>query len=162
MSAATRRVGVVTGSRAEFGLLRPVMTAIAAHPFLDLEVLVTGTHLLPDMRTDMEVERAFEVAARIPMQAPGEGGRADDARALGRGILGFAERFAAAPPDIVLVLGDRIEALAAAAAGAIAGVHVAHVHGGDRAEGSATRACATRSASSPTCIWSRPRSRPSD
>lgn len=135
MSVSTRRIAVVTGTRAEFGLLRPVMRAIDAHPDLDLEVLVTGTHLLPDAHTETEVARAFALAARIPMQAPGENGRASDALAFGRGVHGFAERFVAAPPHVVLVLGDRIEAFAAATAASVAGLHVAHVHGGDRAEG---------------------------
>jgi UDP-hydrolysing UDP-N-acetyl-D-glucosamine 2-epimerase len=62
-------------------------------------------------------------------------GRHGDALALGRGIAGFAECFASDPPRVVLVLGDRIEAFAAAAAASVAGIRVAHMHGGDRAEG---------------------------
>jgi len=132
---APRRVAVVTGSRADYGLLRPVMHAIAARDDLDLEVLVTGTHMLPPALTEREVEAEFEIAARIEMQRPGEIGRAADATALGRGVSGFARRLAGHPPDVVLVLGDRIEAFAAAAAAAVSGIRVAHLHGGDRAEG---------------------------
>ncbi len=130
-----RTVSVVTGTRAEFGLLVPVMRAIETHAALDLEVLVTGTHLLPPARTIDEVAARFPVAATIPMQEPGQVGRDADAIATGRGVTGFAARFAAHRPGVVLVLGDRIEAFAAAAAAAIAGIHVAHLHGGDRAEG---------------------------
>ena len=69
------------------------------------------------------------------MQVPGESGRLADARALGRGIAVLADILATISPDIVLVLGDRIEAFAAASAAAIGGIRVAHIHGGDRAEG---------------------------
>jgi UDP-hydrolysing UDP-N-acetyl-D-glucosamine 2-epimerase len=130
-----RTVAVVTGTRAEFGLLRSIMHAIDTHSALRLEALVTGTHLLPPARTVDEVTDAFDVAATIEMQRPGETGRTADADALGRGVSGFAARFATHPPDVVLVLGDRIEAFAAASAAAVAGIRVAHVHGGDRAEG---------------------------
>ena len=85
-----RRIAVATGSRAEFGLLHPVMRAIADHPQLDLAVLVAGTHLLPPDATVAEVEASFDIAARIPMQEPGETSRARDAEALGRGVSGFA------------------------------------------------------------------------
>lgn len=135
--AERRTIAVVTGTRAEFGLLRSVIRAIAAHPSLNLQVIVTGTHLLPPALTVEEVESDFQIAARIWMQEPGESGRDKDVLALGRGIAAFAEHFAKSParPDLVLVLGDRIEAFAAAAAAAVAGIRVAHMHGGDRAEG---------------------------
>ncbi len=130
-----RTVAVVTGSRADYGLLRPVKRAIRDRPDLDLLVLATGTHLLPAAGTHQEVAPEFEVAAMIPMQETGRGLRADEAIALGRGICGLGAFFAHTPVDIVLLLGDRIEAFAAAAAAAVAGVRVAHMHGGDRAEG---------------------------
>lgn len=131
----TQSIAVVTGTRAEFGLLRPVLEAIAARPELDLRLAVTGTHLLPPDHTAAEVRAAFPVAVEIPMQEPGVVGRAADAAALGRGVSGFAAWLAEDPPDWVLVLGDRIEAFAAGAAAAVAGIRVAHVHGGDRAAG---------------------------
>ncbi len=135
-----RRIAVVTGTRAEFGLLRPVMEAIAAHPDLTLLVLAAGAHLLKPAETIREVEAAYEVAARILMQRDGETGRLADAAALGRGVQGFAEAFEALRPDVVLVLGDRIEAFAAASAASVGGIVLAHMHGGDRAEGVADEA----------------------
>ena len=63
-----RRVLVVTGSRAEFGLLRSTMEAIDSHPDLDLLVVAAGSHLLPPARTIDEVRAAFEVSAEVPMQ----------------------------------------------------------------------------------------------
>lgn len=138
-----RIIAVITGTRAEFGLLKPVMRAIKIHNKLELRVLVTGTHLLEresGSRTLDEVAGSFDVHATIPMQEPGESGRFEDAVALGRGISGFGEYFAQHPPDVALVLGDRIEAFAAAAAASVAGIRVAHLHGGDRAEGIADEA----------------------
>jgi len=134
--SARRTVAVVTGARSEFGLLRPVMDAIERRPELDLRVFVTGPHLLAPARTVDEVSAAFPIAATVEMQRDGEAGRGADAVALGRGVAGFAKAIDRHRPDVVLVLGDRIEALAAAAAAAVAGVRVAHMHGGDRAEGS--------------------------
>lgn len=135
-----RRICVVTGSRAEFGLLRSVMEAVRAHGSLELRVLVTGTHLLGPSETWREVAEHFEIAARVEMQRAGEGGRLDDARALGRGVLGMADAFERLNPDCVVVLGDRIEALAGACAASVGGIALAHIHGGDRAEGVADEA----------------------
>ena len=122
---AARRIAVVTGSRAEFGLLSPVMRAIDDHPDLDLRVLVAGAHLLPPELTVREVTATFDVAARIPMQEPGATSRGRDALALGRGVSGFASWLGEHPVEVVVVLGDRIEAFAAAAAASVAGVRVA-------------------------------------
>ncbi len=129
-----RRILGLTGTRAEFGLLEPVFRAIGARSELELLVAVTGTHLLPG-GTRSEVAAAVPIAAEFAMQAPGEVGRLADAAALGRGILGMAKVLETLRPDWVVVLGDRIEAFAGASAAAIGGVRVAHLHGGDRAEG---------------------------
>ncbi len=115
--------------------MRPVMQAIAGHRALRLRVLVTGTHLLPEHRTIDEVSAEFTPDAVIPMQRAGRTGRDADSSALGRGVSGFAEWLAGNAVDAVLVLGDRIEPFAAAAAAAVAGRRVAHLHGGDRATG---------------------------
>ena len=132
-------VAVVTGSRAEFGLLEPVMRAIKNQKGLKLKTVVAGSHLVANTWGD--VERAgFVIDARVRMQKRGESGRAADAAALGRGVSGYAQVFDAMKPDVVLVLGDRIEVFAAASAAHVAGVCVAHIHGGDRAEGVADEA----------------------
>ena len=138
--SSIRTVAVVTGTRAEFGLLRPVMRAIQASPRLHLRVVAGGAHLLPPARTIREVEAEFDIAARVPMQRAGKASRAADAAALGRGIQGFARAFTRLRLDWVVVLGDRVEAFAAAAAASVAGIAVAHIHGGDRAEGIADEA----------------------
>jgi UDP-hydrolysing UDP-N-acetyl-D-glucosamine 2-epimerase len=132
MSGGARIIAVVTGSRADYGLLRPVMSAVAGRGDLGLRVVVCGAHLLPPALTGDEVAAEFEVDARLPMQQPDERGRSGYARALGRGVSGFAAYLEQRPPAVVVVLGDRIEAFAAAAAAAAMGVHIAHLHGGDR------------------------------
>lgn len=130
-----RRVAILTGSRAEFSLLTPVIRAIGAHPDCEALVLVAGSHLLPPAVTKRDVEALFPIAAEIPMQAPGVAGRIADARALAWGISGVADAIERLRPDWMVVLGDRIEALAGAAATSIGGVALGHIHGGDRAEG---------------------------
>lgn len=135
-----RRVAVVTGSRAEFGLLRPVMRAVAAHKELELMVIAAGSHLIQPALTFRDVRAEFVVADSIPMQVAGRTGRAADAEAVGRGMGRFVRAFTAIAPDWVVVLGDRIEAFAAASAASIGGWTVAHIHGGDRAEGIADEA----------------------
>jgi UDP-hydrolysing UDP-N-acetyl-D-glucosamine 2-epimerase len=139
---APRRVAVVTGTRAEFGLLAPVMHAIDEHPQLELLVIVAGAHLLPPALTFREVKAAFgdRVADAVPMQRPGRRSRSADVAATGAGVARFGRSFDQLEPDWVLVLGDRIEAFAAATAASIGGRAVAHVHGGDRAEGVADEA----------------------
>jgi UDP-hydrolysing UDP-N-acetyl-D-glucosamine 2-epimerase len=129
------RIAVITGTRAEFGLLLPVMRAIEAHPSLTLQVIAAGSHLISPALTFREVKAAFPIADTIPMQVAGRTGRAADVQALAAGIARFGRSFESLQPHCIVVLGDRIEAFAAAAAAAIGGVPIAHIHGGDRAEG---------------------------
>src|SRR5678815_542318 len=87
---ALRAITIVTGTRAEYGLLRPVMRAIANHSKLELRAIVTGTHLLPPANTINEIAAEFDIAATVPMQSENQTGRFADAAALGRGITGLA------------------------------------------------------------------------
>jgi len=139
-AARPRRIAVVTGSRAEYGLLRPVMRAIQKRPDCELLVIAAGSHLIQPGLTFREVKADFEVADSVPMQVAGRRSRHDDADAVGKGISRFARSFLAHDPDWVVVLGDRIEAFAAASAASIGGRGLAHIHGGDRAEGVADEA----------------------
>lgn len=138
--AGTRRVAVVTGTRAEFGLLRPVMHAIARRKELSLMVIASGSHLVSPALTFHDVKRDFAIADVVPMQIAGRTGRLEDVESLARGIGRFGRSFAKLRPDWVLTLGDRIEAFAAASAASVGGFALAHVHGGDRAEGVADEA----------------------
>lgn len=135
-----RRIAVVTGTRAEFGLLTPVMHAVEDRPDCELLVIAAGAHLVQPALTFREVKAKFAVADSIPMQTAGRVGRAHDVEALGKGVARFGRSFDRLRPDWVVVLGDRIEAFAAAAAASVGGFALAHVHGGDRAEGVADEA----------------------
>jgi UDP-N-acetylglucosamine 2-epimerase len=126
------RVAMVTGTRAEFGLLRSVGLAIAARPDLELAVVAAGAHLISPALTFREVKQSFNIADVVPMQIAGKTGRSEDAEALGRGVSRFGRAFEKLRPDWVLVLGDRIEAFAAAAAASVAGYPVAHPRRGPR------------------------------
>ncbi len=132
--ADARIILTVTGSRAEYGLLRPVIEAVEAHAQLRGRVVVAGSHLVAGTDKDVRAD-GVRVAATVRMQKPGESGRAGDVQAIARGMAGFGQVFEKVQPDFVLVLGDRVEAFAAASAAAIGGYRVAHLHGGDRAEG---------------------------
>lgn len=134
------KIMVVTGTRAEFGLLRPVMHAIHAHPALELYVVAAGSHMVQPAVTFREVKAEFAIADSIPMQTAGKVGRLHDVESLGKGIARFGRSYDMNTPDMVVVLGDRIEAFAAASAASVGGIPLAHIHGGDRAEGVADEA----------------------
>ncbi len=135
-TSRVRRVAVVTGTRAEYGLLASPMQHIQAHPRLKLQLVVTGTHLLRKFGSTVRyIERdGWRIDARIPMQR-GHDDPADQADGLARGIKGIAAYLQRARTDVVLVLGDRIEALAGALAATTTARFVAHIHGGDVAPG---------------------------
>lgn len=135
-----RIIVVITGPPADHVLLQPAMQAIEDHDRLDLKVLVASTRGLHPQNAIDEIHKQFDVAAGILMQQPENVGRIHDARSLLAGMVGFVHYLDEHRPDVVLVLGDRIEAFAAAAAASVAGIRVAHMHGGDRAEGIADEA----------------------
>lgn len=131
-----RDVVVLTGTRAEYGLLNSSMEAIEAHEDLSLSIVATGMHLSP--RHGMTVEEiredGFAVDREVLMQVDGDSGTAM-AKSLGLGTMGLADAFETLDPEIILLLGDRDEALAGALAGAHMNIPVAHIHGGDAMQG---------------------------
>jgi GDP/UDP-N,N'-diacetylbacillosamine 2-epimerase (hydrolysing) len=126
-----RRICFVTGTRAEFGLMRTALLAIQKSKDLELQIVVTGMHL--DKRHGRSIARVGKEGWTIDAVVPWKG--QSPAEATGNAIAGLARVFRKLRSDVVLVVGDRVEAFAAAAAGHIAGLFVAHVHGGDRALG---------------------------
>ena len=133
----SKRIAVITGTRAEYGILVPVLDAIEAHAALDLQLVVTGTHLTTDSIKDI----THPIAAQAVMQQQGAAAsRGEDVQALSRGVSGLGQVFTELSPDVVLIIGDRIEALAGALAAQVGGYRLAHIHGGDRAEGVADEA----------------------
>ena len=105
-----RRVAVVTGTRAEYGLLRSLMESVSTHPRLSLQLAVTGMHLLRKFghTVDEIIQDGWRVDARIKMQR-GDDGSLDQADGLSRGVRGIAAFLERAKSDIVVVLGDRID-----------------------------------------------------
>jgi UDP-hydrolysing UDP-N-acetyl-D-glucosamine 2-epimerase len=132
----TRRVSVVTGSRADYGLLAGLMRELRDDPAFALQTVVTGAHLSPKFGlTVREIEAdGFAIDARVDLGLDSDA-RAAIAAATGRGLAGLARALADLAPDIVVVLGDRYEIFAAAAAALILGIPVAHIHGGEITEG---------------------------
>ena len=135
MSTA-RKIGVVTVARSDWGHLLPVLKAIRSAPELELALFVAGMHLSPEFGlTVKEIEAdGWPVAERIEMLEPADSPEAV-AMSTGRGISGFARAYARGRPDLVIVLGDRFEMLAAAVAALPFALPVAHIHGGEASEG---------------------------
>lgn len=133
---APRRICVVTGGRADYGLLQWVMHEIREAADLQLQLIVTGSHLEERFgATAAQIEAdGFHIDARVPL-----GLDDDDAvstvQVMARCLTGVSEALEQLTPDILLVLGDRYEILAAAQAALIHGVPVAHIAGGDTTEG---------------------------
>ena len=136
MTSTRRRIAVVTGSRAEYGLLYWSLRRIEEDPELELQLVVTGMHLSPEFgMTVRDIERdGFPVAERVELLLSADSGQAT-ATAMGIGHIKFGEAWARLRPDLLLVLGDRYEILAAVAAALPLLVPVAHVHGGESTEG---------------------------
>ncbi len=131
-----RKICVITGTRAEFGLLRWLMHELQSHPDLELQVVATGMHLSPEFGlTYREVEQSgFEINAKVEMLLSADTATAVS-KSMGIGLIGFADVFERLSPDIIVVLGDRFEIFSAASAALIAGIPIAHLHGGEKTEG---------------------------
>lgn len=132
----TRKICVVTGTRAEFGLLRWLMQEIQHEPELELQVLATGMHLSPEYGlTYLEIEQAgFVINAKVEMLLSADTATAVT-KSMGLGLISYADVYERLAPDLIVVLGDRFEIFAATAAALIAGIPVAHLHGGETTEG---------------------------
>ena len=133
---APRRIAVVTATRAEYGLLRPLLEILRADEAVQLQLVVSGTHL--SERFGMTVRQieadGFDIAARVPMPVEDDS-VAGITRALAVATQGIGEAFARLSPEVVVLLGDRYEMLAAAQAAMVARLPIAHLHGGEVTEG---------------------------
>ena len=131
-----RRICVVTGSRAEYGLLQGLIKEIQDSKDLELQLVVAGMHLSPEFGlTYREIEKdGFEISRTIDMQLTSDTSMGI-AKSLGLGTIGFGEAFHALKPEILVLLGDRFELLAAASAALVALIPIAHIHGGELTEG---------------------------
>lgn len=132
----SRRICIVTGSRAEYGLLKRVIGGVRDAEGLTLQLVATGMHLSPEYGlTYREIEAdGFNELERVEMLLSSDT-PVGVAKAMGLGLIGFADVFARLRPDILVVLGDRFEILAAAAAALVSSIPIAHIHGGESTEG---------------------------
>ena len=131
-----RKICVVTGSRAEFGLMRWLMQKIRASDDLSLQVAVTGMHLSPEFgHTAREIEDAgFLIDEAVEMVLSSESKQAIS-KSMGIGLIGLSDALDRLSPDLLVLIGDRFEILTAAIAAMNAGIPVAHLHGGELTEG---------------------------
>lgn len=131
-----RRICVVTGTRAEYGLLYWLMREIRADDALELQVVATGMHLSPEFGLTASVIEAdgFRIDERVEMLLSSDS-PVGISTSIGLGVIGMAGAFDRLRPDIVVVLGDRFEVLAAAQAAMVARIPLAHIHGGERTRG---------------------------
>lgn len=131
-----RNLCAVTGTRSEYGLLVPLLKAVAREPCFRLQLVATGAHLSPEFGlTYREIERdGFVIDRKIEMLLSSDT-PVGIAKSIGLGVIGFAEAFDQLRPDLLILLGDRYEALAAAQAALVAKIPIAHIGGGDTTEG---------------------------
>lgn len=132
----TRKICVITGSRAEYGLLRWVMQGIKEEPSLTLQIIATGMHLSPQFgNTYQEIEGdGFVIDQKVEILT-GSDTPVGIAKSMGNGMIGFADALNELKPDLIVVLGDRFEIFSAVAAALVARIPVAHIHGGELTEG---------------------------
>lgn len=131
-----KRIGIMTGTRAEYGLLKPLMRAIDKDRELELYLIVSGMHLSPEFGlTYKEIEEdGFGINAKVEMLLSSDS-PVGISKSIGLGIIGFADEFKRAGLDMLILLGDRYEALAAAIAAMIMRIPISHLHGGELTEG---------------------------
>ena len=132
----TRKICVITGTRAEYGLLRWVMQGLKDDSDLTLQIVVTGMHLSPEFGlTYREIEQdGFKVDHKVEMLVSSDTS-VGIAKSMGLGMIGFADTLNKLKPDLILVLGDRFEIFAAVSAALVACIPIAHLHGGESTQG---------------------------
>lgn len=131
-----KKVAVITGTRAEYGLLKPIIKKIDENKKLELQLIVTGAHLSPEFGLTYKeiVSDGFKIIKRIEILLSSDT-TIGVSKAMGLAIISFAEYFDEYKPDLVVILGDRYEMLAVASAAMIGKVPIAHIHGGELTEG---------------------------
>lgn len=131
-SAERRKICVVLVDRANYGRLKPVMQAIAARPELELQVVAAGTMVLERFQQPVQIVRAdgFPVDGEVFIELEGST-PATMAKSVGFGVVEFASEFQRLKPDVILLIGDRYEALAAVIAAAYMNICIAHIQGGE-------------------------------
>ena len=127
-----RKICVITGSRAEYGLLFQTMKNIQEFEGLDLQVIVTGTHLSSSFgKTVKEIESdGFEISHKIDILGKDDSPE-DTAKSMSKVLSKFPRYLKDLKPDLILLLGDRFEVFASAAVATVLNIPIAHIHGGE-------------------------------
>ncbi len=130
------KIAVITGTRAEYGLLYHIIKQIHEDPELELQLIVTGMHLSQEFgMTVRDIEKdGFPVTGKVEMLLSSDTEEAISV-SMGQGVIGIAKAYARLRPDIIVLLGDRFEIHAAASAAVPFRIPVAHIHGGESTEG---------------------------
>ena len=131
-----RKICVITGTRAEFGLLRNVLNGFKDAADVTLQLIVTGAHLVAEHGNTYEeiCSAGFEIDAKVDMLLASDSQSAVG-QSIGLGVIGLTNSLARLKPDLVVLLGDRFEALAAAQSAMVLNIPIAHIHGGEATEG---------------------------
>lgn len=131
-----KTVCIVTGTRAEWGLLYWLAKGISEDPELQLQLVVTGMHLAPEYGLTFQQieEEGFKIDKKVDILLNSDSSTGI-CKSIGIGVMGFAEAFEELAPHLLVILGDRFEILAAATAAYIGGVPIVHLHGGELTEG---------------------------
>lgn len=131
-----KKVCVVTGTRAEYGLLKPVIDKIHKTQELELQLVVTGMHLSPEFGlTYKEIEAdGYPVTDKVEMLLSSDTS-VGITKSMAVALMGFGECFERLKPDMIVILGDRYEMLMVASAAMVAKIPIAHIHGGEITEG---------------------------
>ena len=135
-NAGMRSIGVVTTARSDYGIYRPLLQRLQADADIELRVLVTGMHLSPEFGLTVKAIEAdgFPITDRVEMLLASDSPEGI-AKAIGLGVIGFAQAYARSRPDLLIVLGDRFEMYAAALAAVPFTIPIAHIHGGEVTQG---------------------------
>ncbi|MCG5130357.1 UDP-N-acetylglucosamine 2-epimerase, partial [Enterobacter mori] len=131
-----KKIAVFTGTRAEYGLLYWLMQDIKNDPTLELQVLVSGMHLSPEFGlTWQQIEEdGFKIDEKVEILLSSDSA-VGVVKSIGLGLIGFADALTRMKPDLIIILGDRYEAFAAAQAAMFLRIPIFHLHGGEITEG---------------------------
>lgn len=132
----TIKICVMTATRAEYGLLKPLMTKLKKNPKFDMKIIATGAHLSPEFGLTYSdiINDGFEIDKKIEILLSTDT-PSSISKSMGLAMIGFADYFAEERPDLLVILGDRYESLAIASAALNERIPIAHLHGGETTEG---------------------------